>query len=191
MIIDILKEIRSHRSFSDKKISMDELRKMVESTRYAASARNAQKIRYVLINNEEICKNIFSLVKFAGAIPWNPTIEESPTAYILMCSEYPLNNFSENNLYFDMGTASHNIFLTAYELGYSGCIIGAYNKLEVEKLIELPEKYKSYILLALGEPKDKVTIVDAINQEITYSRDGSNNHFVPKLTLEDISLLEK
>ncbi len=191
MMVNTLKEIRSHRSFSNKKISMEELEKMIDGTRFASSTRNAQKIRYVLINEEELCRKIFNHIKFAGAISWNPTIEESPTAYILMCSEFPLNNFSENYLYFDMGTASHNIFLTAYELGYGGCIIGAYNRLEVEKLVELPENYRSYILLALGEPKDKVIITEAINQNTTYFRDEENNHFVPKLPLEKISLLKK
>ena len=69
MIMETLKKIRSHRSFTKKKISMEELEEMVESTRYASSTRNAQKLRYVLINDEELCKKIFPLVKFAGARP--------------------------------------------------------------------------------------------------------------------------
>ena len=190
MIIETLMKIRSHRSFTKKKISMEELEKMIESTRYASSTRNAQKLRYLLINDEEICNKIFPLVKFAGAIPWNPTSEEAPTAYILMCSENPLVNFSEKNLYFDMGIASQNIMLTANEMGYAGCIIGAYNKPEVDKLVNLPQGYISYTLLALGEPRDIIIITDAINGNTTYSRDN-NQHFVPKLSLKDIILLKK
>lgn len=191
MIMETLKKIRSHRSFTKKKISMEELEKMVESTRYASSTRNAQKLRYVLINDEELCKKIFPLVKFAGAIPWNPTIEEAPTAYILMCSENPLVNFTERSLYFDMGIASQNIMLVANEMGYAGCIIGSYNKPEVDKLVGLPEGYVSHTLLTLGEPKDTVTITEAIDGNTTYFRDDNNHHFVPKLSLEDISLLKK
>ena len=191
MIVDTLKKIRSHRSFSNKKITMEELEKMVDSTRYASSTRNGQKLRYILINNEELCNKIFPLVKFAGAIPWNPTLDESPTAYILMCSENPLENFTEKNLYFDMGIASHNIMLVAHELGYGGCIIGAYNKTEVDKLVGLPDNYVSHILLALGEPTDTVTITESVNGNTTYSRDERNHHFVPKLSLKEISLLKK
>lgn len=191
MMMEILKKVRSHRSFTEKKISMEELEKMVEATRYGASTRNAQKLRYVLINNEKICKEMFSMVKFAGAIPWNPTIDEAPTAYILMCSENPLNNFTERNLYFDMGIASQNIMLIANELGYAGCIIGSYNKPEVDKLVGLPDGYISHTLISLGEPRDTVTIVEAVDGNTTYSRDDNNNHFVPKLSLEDISLLKK
>lgn len=61
MIMETLKKIRSHRSFTKKKISMEELEEMVESTRYASSTRNAQKLRYVLINDEELCKKYFLL----------------------------------------------------------------------------------------------------------------------------------
>lgn len=191
MMMEILKKVRSHRSFTEKKISMEKLEKMVEATRYGASTRNAQKLRYVLINDEKICKEMFSMVKFAGAIPWNPTIDEAPTAYILMCSENPLNNFTERNLYFDMGIASQNIMLIANELGYAGCIIGSYNKPEVDKLVGLPDGYISHTLISLGEPRDTVTIVEAVDGNTTYSRDDNNNHFVPKLSLEDISLLKK
>lgn len=190
MIMETLKNIRSHRSFTKDKISMKNLEKMVKATRYASSTRNAQKLRYVLINDSELCSKIFPLIKFAGAIPWNPTTDEAPTAYILMCSENPLVNFVEKNLYFDMGIASQNIMLIANEMGYGGCIIGSYNKSEVDKIVELPEEYVSHILLALGKPTDIVTITEAINGDTTYSREG-NHHFVPKLSLEEISLLKK
>ena len=67
-----------------------------------------------------------------------------------------------------MGIASQNMLLCAGEMGFGGCIVGAYNKKEVEKLIALPEKYKSYFILALGEPKDKVKIVAAENKDTKY-----------------------
>lgn len=55
MIVETLKQIRSHRSFCREKISMEALEKMIESTRYASSTKNSQKIRYALINDEELC----------------------------------------------------------------------------------------------------------------------------------------
>lgn len=76
-------------------------------------------------------------------------------------------------------------------MGYAGCIIGSYNKPEVDKLVGLPEGYVSHTLLTLGEPKDTVTITEAIDGNTTYSRDDNNHHFVPKLSLKDISLLKK
>lgn len=191
MILERIAKTRTHRSFTKKRVTMEELEKMLEGARLSSCGRNAQKIRYALITDEELCKKIFPLAKFAGAIPWNPTTEEAPTAYILMCSENPLNNIAEKNLYFDMGIASQNIMLVANELGCGGCIVGAYNRPEVDKVVGLPEGYSSHFLLALGEPSDTVTVTEAINGNITYSRDEENHHFVPKLSLDDISLLKK
>lgn len=189
MILDILKTIRSHRSFLQTSISINELRYMIEGARYASSARNSQLIRYSLISNKGICNEIFKHVKFAGAIEWNPTLEESPCAYILLCSTKDISK--ENNMiYFDMGLATQNILLIAKELGYNGCIIGAYNKQEVEKIINLDEKYKSYFLIALGVAKDKVFVVPSVLNNIKYSR-IDNNHYVPKLPLDEVIISEK
>lgn len=189
MILDILKKIRSHRSFTGKKISSNELRAMVEGARYAASAKNSQKIRYALISDKEMCDKVFQQSKFAGAIPWNPQLDESPRGYILMCSKTPIEG-NENLFYFDMGLAAQNILLVANDLGYNGCIVAAFNKKEVEKIVGLKEDYASYILIALGEAKDNVTVVPTVLGNTTYSRIG-NEHYVPKLPLDEIIIIEK
>lgn len=189
MILDILKSIRSHRSFLQTDISLNELRYMIEGARYAGSARNSQSIKYSLISNKEVCNDIFKNVKFAGAIEWNPTLEESPCAYILLSSASENSN-DNNMLYFDMGLATQNILLIAKELGYNGCIIGAYNKKEVEKIVDLKNDYKSHFLIALGVPKDNVLVVPSLLNNTKYSRIG-NNHYVPKLPLDEVIISEK
>ena len=189
MILDLLKNIRSHRSFTHHKITKNELRYMIEGSRYASCAKNSQNIRYVLITDSKLCDLIFSHCKFAGAISWNPDISESPRAYIIMCVE---KNFKENEnlLYFDMGIASQNILLVANELGYNGCIIGAFNKKEVEKIIDLDDSYYACMLIALGQAKDTVSIVPTVCDNTTYSR-IDDNHYVPKLPLDEIIIMEK
>ncbi|WP_410207907.1 nitroreductase family protein [Fusobacterium sp.] len=189
MILEILKKIRSHRSFTQHKVTLNELRYMVEGARYAASAKNSQKIRYVLVSDEKLCNDIFAQSKFAGAIKWKPELGESPRGYILMCTESPFEG-NENLFYFDMGLAAQNILLIADELGYKGCIVAAFNKKEVEKLLELENNFTSYILIALGEPKDNVTVVPSVMGNTTYSR-IKNEHYVPKLPLDEIIIKEK
>lgn len=189
-MLEVLKDVRSHRSFTKKAILEKELIKMIEGARYSATSKNSQKLRYVLITERELCNKIFPLVKFAGAIEWNPTCEEAPTAYILICSEIPLKDITETSLYFDMGVATQNIMLMANSLGYSGCIIASYNKSEVDNLVNLPENMKSNILLALGEPRDIVTVVDMIEDNRPYYREGEK-HFVSKLPLDKLILFKK
>ena len=191
MILKTLENVRSHRSFTDRPLTKTELSKIVEGARLGASAKNSQSIRFFCVSDKKLCDEIFEQIKWAAAVSWNPVLEESPRAYVILCASNPLTQTSEPLLHFDMGIASQNMLLCAAEMGFGGCIIGAYNKKEVEKLIALPEKYKSYFILALGEPKDKVKIVAAENKDTKYYRDTLNNHFVPKLSLNEIIIGNK
>jgi nitroreductase len=186
MILDKMTKNRTHRSFTRKEVKAEDLRTMIEGARVSATGSNSQRVRFFLINDEKTCDEVFKLVKFAGAIPWNPTLEESPRAYIAICGEETLKQYTEGLFNFDIGLCTQNILLVANDLGYSGCIVAAYNKVAFDKLVDLPKEYKSYYLIALGEAKDTVTIIDAKDGYTTYHRDDKNNHFVPKLSIDEL-----
>lgn len=177
---------RSFRTFTDKKISKEDLNTMIENARYSASARNAQNIRYALISSDEICDEIFPLTAWAGAIEWNPNKEEAPTTYIILCLPND-KNLNYNMNYFDMGLAAQNILLTANSLGYGGCILASFNKIKTKELLNLPENYNCEIMIALGEPNEKASIIDAKDGNTKYHRDVENRHnYVPKILIQDL-----
>ena len=185
-MLKILEKNRSHRSFTKKELTRKELEYFVKGARVSATSMNSQRIRFFIVDGKESCDKVFSLIKFAGAIEWNPTIEESPRGYIAVCCTEPLNASIES-LSFDMGLCTQNILLMANNEGYAGCIVGAYNKPEFDKLMKVPQGYKSYYLIALGEPKDTITIVEPKENSLKYYRDtATNHHYVPKLSLEDL-----
>ncbi|MGL4688346.1 MAG: nitroreductase family protein, partial [Fusobacteriaceae bacterium] len=129
---------------------------------------------------------IFENTKWAGSISWNPEKEEAPGAYILICSKKK-SEIQRNYLYFDMGLATQNILLVASEEGYNGCILGSYNKKEIEKITNLSEEYESHMLIALGKSRDEVKIVPGKEGKISYYR-KENTNYVPKLLIEDLIL---
>ena len=177
---------RSYRTFTDKALSKNDLLKMVENARVSASSRNGQAIRFALVDSHELCDKIFPLVRWASSISWNPNKEESPHAYIALClpNDVPTNKCL---LYFDMGIASQSILLTATEMGYGGCIIGAFDKTNVHDILNIPQNYDCEILIALGEPNEISTVVDAVNGETKYYRDEEKRHqYVPKLSLNEL-----
>ncbi len=183
---EIFLKNRSYRTFTNDKISKAELLMMIENARLAASARNSQNIRYALVENDSTCEKIFPFTKWAGLLEWNPSLEESPVAYIVMCLPND-KNLNMNTNYFDMGVAAQNILLTAVSLGYGGCILGAFDKKAVHNLLSLPSNYNCEILIALGKPLEISTVVEAVEGNIDYYRDVEKRHnYVPKIPLNEL-----
>jgi len=185
-MLEILKENRSHRSFTQKEVTREEMESFIEGARLSGTTSNSQRVRFFIVDGKEMCDKVFSLARFAGMLEWNPTLEESPRGYIAICAAEPLNTTIES-IAIDMGLCAQNILLMANSIGYKGCLIASYNKPAFDQLVSMPNGYKSYYLIALGEPKDKVTIVNAKEGNIKYYRDiEANHHFVPKLSLEEL-----
>jgi len=70
-----------------------------------------------------------------------------------------------------------------------GCILGAINKPNLSKVLNIPQRYEILLGLALGKPKEKVEI-EKLGADgcVKYWRDGEGVHHVPKRSLDDIIL---
>lgn len=189
MLNDLLMKTRSYRTFDSTKIGFENLESMIEAARLGGSARNSQTIRFTLVDSESLCHKIFPHTAWAGAIPWSPTLEESPRAYILISTlkDSPLTPIT---LGIDIGIAAQNILLKATDLGFGGCLIGSFNKADVSKTLDLDlELYNPQILIALGKPTDKVVITEGNTSNLKYHRDvEARIHYVPKLSLTTLIL---
>ncbi|MEG1978461.1 MAG: nitroreductase family protein [Cetobacterium sp.] len=189
MLNNLLMKTRSYRTFDSTKIGFENLESMIEAARLGGSARNSQTIRFTLVDSESLCHKIFPHTAWAGAIPWSPTLEESPRAYILISTlkDSPLTPIT---LGIDIGIAAQNILLKATDLGFGGCLIGSFNKADVSKTLDLDlELYNPQILIALGKPTDKVIITEGNTSNLKYHRDvETKTHYVPKLPLTTLIL---
>lgn len=184
-MLEQIKKNRTCRSFEAVEIPEEDIKTILSAVRYTASATNGQVLRFLYTKDKKECQAIFPHTRWAGAISWNPRIEEGPSAYILVCVA---TEKATANQCIDMGLALQSMTLVAQDLGYSSCILGAYNKKEVETLLGLPDGYFSYLLLAIGKGKDEVSVIDAEDTTIKYERAANNQHKVYKLTLEHLLL---
>lgn len=189
MLNELLIKARSHRTFDSTEIGLETLESLINAAHLGGSARNSQTLRYTLVSSQSLCHKIFPHTAWAGAIPWSPTLEEGPKAYILI-STLKENMLSPITLGIDIGIACQNILLKATELGFGGCLIGAFNKLDVSKTLDLDmDTYNPQILIALGKPTDKVILTKGNINNLKYHRDIEENvHYVPKLPLETLIL---
>ncbi len=184
MLKDLILKNRSYRRFyQDKPIHTDELIELVDLARLSPSARNAQPLKYILSNTPEMNSVIFKHLSWAGYLTdWSgPGEGERPAAYIIMINDTSISS----NFFCDNGIASQSIMLGAVEKGYGGCIIGSVERLQLQRELNIPSKYKVVQVIALGVPKEEV-VIEELNKDHKYWRDLKEVHHVPKRNLSDI-----
>ncbi len=190
MMNDIILKNRSYRSFdSSRKISLEELKSLIELARKVPSARNLQPIKYKLCYTEDDCAKLLSLTYWAGSL--RPLIlppkGHEPTAYIIICTDSDIST-TENNRFLgvDIGIAAQTIMLSAAEMGLGGCMLGAFSAEKVAEALEIDKKYVAALILALGKPDEEIILHDADEIEPHYYRDENGVHHVPKRKLKDV-----
>ena len=178
----LLKRNRSYRGYdSSRKVSEDELRKLVSVTTLVASGMNRQTLRYRLVTAD--AHKVLPLITLGAALPQEhlPHPGMEPQAYIVVCSTVPEDRVVD----IDLGIAAQSILLKATEMGLGGIFILNFNKNEMRKALALP--LDPIAVIAIGKPAERIFLVSAEgeNPDLTYYRkDGV--HFVPKLSLSQI-----
>lgn len=182
----LLEADRSIRRFDHSRpIGDDTLRKLVDLTRYCASGRNLQPLRYRIVSTEAECVALYPLLAWAGYYKdWDgPTPAERPTAYLVQCLDTQLTN----NCLCDDGLQLQAITLGATALGIGGCIIKSFRKKELTERLRLPSNLEPLYVLALGYPSETARIVPLpADGDIRYYRDSSDIQSVPKRPLPDL-----
>jgi nitroreductase len=186
MITDLILKNRSYRRFfQNETISLETLRALVNLARLSASARNAQPLKYMIVNNPVENAIVFSYLAWAAYLTnWKgPEEGERPSAYIIMLGDTHI----ATNYWCDHGIAAQSILLGAVEQGLGGCIIASIQRELLKKDFEISDQYEIIQIIALGKPKE-VAVIDPIGTDssIKYWRDENQIHHVPKRSLDEI-----
>lgn len=188
MIKDLIVKNRTTRRFDQSRpIEMETLRELVDCARLSPSARNGQVLRYVISCDPERNTLIFPHLAWAGYLKdWDgPKEGERPAAYIVICTDRAEVEGSK----IDQGIACQSMLLAAVERGLAGCVVASVKRVELAKLLDLPENMAIQLVLALGVPVEKV-VIDPLpaDGDIRYWRDEAEVHHVPKRALDDLIL---
>ncbi|MFC1948624.1 nitroreductase family protein [Chloroflexota bacterium] len=186
MIRDLVLKNRSYRRFKqDIPIEMETLRELVDLARNSASATNRQPLKYILSSEPEKNALIFQTLSWAGALRnWpGPAEGERPSAYIIILLDKEIGQSAGC----DHGIAAQSILLGATEKGLGGCMIGSAKRDELARNLDIPERYETQLVIALGKPAETV-VLETLEpgQNFSYWRDEDSVHHVPKRKLDDI-----
>ncbi|MCF6176442.1 MAG: nitroreductase family protein [Victivallaceae bacterium] len=182
-----IKGRRTVRRFSQKTVSADKIKQLIDAGRVAACGGNMQRLRYVVVQDDkELLGNIFDTTAWGGFVQpkRNPVPgETAPTAFlVLTCKPDDATGAA-----IDAGAAIANIQLMAYALGLGCCWIGAYKHERVDSLLEL-DGMQSVFLVALGYPAESPVMEDiGIDDPAPYYLDADDVLHVPKYSVEAIT----
>jgi nitroreductase len=187
MLKELVLKNRSYRRFKEnRRIPEETLRELADLARLCPSGANKQPLKYIISNEPEKNSRIFSTLAWAGYLKdWpGPAEGERPSAYMVILCDRDISEGSGC----DHGIAAQTILLGAAEKGLGGCMLGSIRREKLTELLEIPERYRVLLVIALGEPSEKVVLEEADAGDIKYYRDREGTHRVPKRKLDDIIL---
>ncbi len=149
--MDVMKAIetrRSIRSYKDKEIEEDKLKRVLEAGRLAPSANNRQEWKFVVVRDKDTRQKLAVAARnqhFVGEAPCVIAACATETEHVMRCGQlsYPI----------DVAIAIDHMTLKAVEEGLGTCWIGAFDEGEVKKILGIPERIRVVELLPIGYPE--------------------------------------
>jgi nitroreductase len=182
---DLVTRNRSYRRFQESEpITLGQLTSFVELARLSPTAANLQPLKFVLSNDPERNELIFSCLTWENFIKGSPgpAPGRRPSAYILILGDTDITQ----DFFCNHGIAAQSILLGAVEMGFGGFIFADIDKEKLHSTLAIPRRYKLLVAVALGVPRERLVINDAVKGNITYWRDINKVHHVPKRPLSEI-----
>ncbi|MBD3264521.1 MAG: nitroreductase [Candidatus Omnitrophica bacterium] len=175
---------RSVRLFNPKKVPPKLLKKAIDAGRLAPSAANLQFIEYLALDKENLLKDVFLSLKWAGYLyPRKvPPPGARPVAYIvILINKDRAKRFDLR----DVGAAAENIMLSLLSFGVATCWLGSVKKRRLKKILNIPSRYLLDSVIALGFPAESPRVVSD-SSNVKYWLEGTGNFYVPKRPLKEV-----
>ncbi len=174
---------RTYRKFRQESIPEEDLKSIMENVRLSHCGNNRQRLKFIVVRTPELCGEIARQVHYAASLPreiGQPKKEEEAMAYIIVIR--PKENYATADI--DVGIAADVICASAWEKGIGSCMMMNFNVTKVNELLEIPEEETVRLVISMGYPAHKSTVVDLpADGNTSYYVDEDVNYYVPKRPL--------
>lgn len=163
--IKAIMERISTRQFSDKEISDDDLKIMLDAAMSGPTATNARPWSFIVVRDKEmLLKMADANMKFAEPL-------RRATLGVLVCGDLERAYKAAPDFWVvDGSIAAQNMILAAHALGIGSCWLGVWpmqDRVENQaKLFDIPENIIPHSIIAFGYPKEEST-----KQKLIYEED--------------------
>ena len=157
-VLPVFHERWSLRSFTEREVSVETLKKVFEAARWAASSNNEQPWRFLMgRRGDSAYKKIFeSLAEFNQK--WAKT---APVLILGAANTKFSHNGAENRVaLYDLGAAASYMTLQAAALGLAAHQMAGFDTEKAKKLFGIPEEYVIGAVIALGYQGEPAALGD-------------------------------
>jgi len=177
---------RTYRRFKQEPVADKILKEIAETARTRSCAMNGQVLKFMVVSSPEAVKSIQPCLTWAAKLPkeiGTPKEGEQPTAFIILLEPEKAHAFAD----IDLGIAIDTMAITAWSHGVGSCMLGAINKAKLAEAVSIPDGYVVRMVLALGYPDHKSTIVDLPQDgSLSYYVDENRDYYVPKKSSAEV-----
>lgn len=151
---EVLKNRRSYRkNFSDRKVTREELKDIMEAAYMAPSGCNLQSARIIGVMEEDKVKEIADIYDYDWA-------RKSTACVVIVTKEMFRKDKGPSRHKEDFGAAAENLLLAVTDLGLATTWIQGQIENEkgvkIGKLLKVPEDYHVIGYFPIGEPTEEV-----------------------------------
>ena len=183
MIYEKITSRRTIRKYAQKDVPREVLLRCVDAARLSPTGANRQPLKYVIVNDQMLMKEMFSTLKWAGYLPdYQPSEEEMPRAYIVIL----LDKGIHESFGHDAGIAAMSISMVAFDEGLGSCILGAVDREKLRGILRVPDGLDIVLVVALGYPAEHPVADKMKDVDVKYWLDENRVLHVPKRSLEEV-----
>jgi nitroreductase len=142
---------RAVRQFSDRALSEDAIRAILNAGRRAQSAKNTQPWHFVAVRDTELLQKLSTTGTYAGHLA-------GAALGVVILTPDPASRFS---VMFDAGQSAAYMQLAAWDLGIGSCLASVYEPDQVRQLLGFPEDLHARIMISFGYPADPQSLIGA------------------------------
>lgn len=180
-VLDLIKNRWSPRSFSDKEITTDALRTILEAATWSFSAMNEQPWRYLVAHRGTPLFEVFLDALLPGNKPWN----KNAAALVLSVQKttYSQTGQPNSSALHDIGAANILLTLQANSMGIYTHVMAGFDKEKLTASIQLGKDSAPVVMIALGYPDtaDKLDEPFKSREEAPRSRKGLDEIILEQL----------
>jgi nitroreductase len=151
-----INSVRTVRTFTDRPIEQRALDRILNAGRRAGSSKNQQRWGFVVCRDRDHLRELSTLGPWAGHLA-------GATVGIALVTPDPRAEGAPLSIAFDLGRATQNMVLAAWELGIGSCPATVYEHARARLLLGIPDEMLCEYVLSLGYPADPA-VLDAPNR---------------------------